>query len=332
MNELNEILLLKYLQNNCSKEELAEISCWMDLSVENRNWLLEMERVWHSGDKIRFAKESHIRHAENRLYDRINQIEREKRNTRKTMWLRTTMKYAAIFVVLFIGSYLAFNYINQTIDYKVISLSETAPVQQIILPDGTKVWLNHSSVLRYPKKFATNKREVELEGEAYFEVTKDTMRPFTVKNEALYVQVLGTAFNMNCSQGRQLAEVSLIRGAVRVTGRHDEGMIVLSPGQKAELNKSTKQMQVKLFKTQLDAVWHDGMIPFEDATISEIISTLQHLYKTEIILSPEIDKNTYSGVIYQKENLDSVLLNLTLAMPIEYTKEGGKIYIRPAGK
>ena len=194
------------------------------------------------------------------------------------------------------------------------------------------MWLNHSYILKYHKKFTEKKRVVELEGEAYFEVTKDTKRPFSVQNETLDVQVLGTVFNMNCDKNRQLAEVSLIRGSVKVTGKHDEGMIVLSSGQKAELNKSTKQMHVRTFNTQLDAVWHDGMIPFEDATISEIVSTLQHLYKTEIILSPDIDKSTYSGVIYQKENLDSVLLNLTLAMPIEYTKNEGKIYIKPIKK
>ena len=203
---------------------------------------------------------------------------------------------------------------------------------QVMLADGTKIFLNAGSELRYPVAFTANERKVFLKGEAYFEVTKDTKRPFSVQNETLDVQVLGTVFNMNCDKNRQLAEVSLIRGSVKVTGKHDEGMIVLSSGQKAELNKSTKQMHVRTFNTQLDAVWHDGMIPFEDATISEIVSTLQHLYKTEIILSPDIDKSTYSGVIYQKENLDSVLLNLTLAMPIEYTKNEGKIYIKPIKK
>ena len=71
MNELDEILLLKYLQNNCSEEELAIVNSWMNLSKDNRNRLLEMERIWHSGDKIRFAKESHILRAEKLLYSRI---------------------------------------------------------------------------------------------------------------------------------------------------------------------------------------------------------------------------------------------------------------------
>ena len=243
---------------------------------------------------------------------------------------------------------------NQTLPQKMISKSEKKELDyrqvistttqthvltvprgesfKVVLCDGTEVWLNANSNFVYPTAFIGDERIVTLEGEAYFEVTKDTKRPFSVQNETLDVQVLGTVFNMNCDKNRQLAEVSLIRGSVKVTGKHDEGMIVLSSGQKAELNKSTKQMHVRTFNTQLDAVWHDGMIPFEDATISEIVSTLQHLYKTEIILSPDIDKSTYSGVIYQKENLDSVLLNLTLAMPIEYTKKEGKIYIKPIKK
>ena len=78
MNELDEILLLKYLQNNCSEEELAIVNSWMNLSKDNRNRLLEMERIWHSGDKIRFAKESHILRAEKLLYSRIKDIEETK--------------------------------------------------------------------------------------------------------------------------------------------------------------------------------------------------------------------------------------------------------------
>ena len=91
---------------------------------------------------------------------------------------------------------------------------------RLFYPTVRKVWLNHSSILKYPKKFTEKKRVVELEGEAYFEVTKDTKRPFSVQNETLDVQVLGTVFNMNCDKNRQLAEVSLIRGSVKVTGKH----------------------------------------------------------------------------------------------------------------
>ena len=152
MNELDEILLLKYLQNNCSEEELAIVNSWMNLSKDNRNRLLEMERIWHSGDKIRFAKESHILRAEKLLYSRIKDIEEKKQNISKSKWLYSTIKYAAAIIILFIGTYFAINHFrfNMT-DYEIVTTSKTDPVRQIILPDGTKVWLNHSSILKYPK-------------------------------------------------------------------------------------------------------------------------------------------------------------------------------------
>ena len=142
MNELDEILLLKYLQNNCSEEELAIVNSWMNLSKDNRNRLLEMERIWHSGDKIRFAKESHILRAEKLLYSRIKDIEEKKQNISKSKWLYSTIKYAAAIIILFIGTYFAINYFGFNVtDYEIVTTSKTDPVRQIILPDGTKVWL-----------------------------------------------------------------------------------------------------------------------------------------------------------------------------------------------
>ena len=112
----------------------------------------------------------------------------------------------------------------------------------------------------YPRQFSEKERNVYLNGEAYFEVTKNRKRPFIVQSEMMKIKVLGTIFNLKCSPTCRISEATLIEGEIEVKGNNEEGMIILSPGQKAELNKVTKRMQVKEVDAKLDAVWHNNLI------------------------------------------------------------------------
>ena len=281
MNELDEILLLKYLQNNCSEEELAIVNSWMNLSKDNRNRLLEMERIWHSGDKIRFAKESHILRAEKLLYSRIKDIEEKKQNISKSKWLYSTIKYAAAIIILFIGTYFAINYFGFNVtDYEIVTTSKTDPVRQIILPDGTKVWLNHSSILKYPKKFTEKKRVVELEGEAYFKVAKDPERPFIVKTKTVQTRVLGTEFNIR-SYTPEDTHVVLINGKVEVSNTKGGSYTRLYPGEDAHLQSDGNFI---LAEVDLDSYvyWKDGYFYFDNVTLKDIMQNLGRWYNVNI--------------------------------------------------
>ena len=127
--------------------------------------------------------------------------------------------------------------------------------------------------------------------------------------------MLGTTFNFKCDKSHKLAEATLIEGEIEVRGNHDEGMIILSPGQKAELNKTTRRLVVKQVDAKLDAVWHNDLIPFEQADIFAIKS----------------DK-TYSGVLKKKDNIESVLQSLDNSIPINYKIVGDNIFISSRNK
>jgi len=200
-------------------------------------------------------------------------------------------------------------------------------VKEVVLPDGTKVWLNNSATLKYPREFSENERNVHLEGEAYFEVTKNRHKPFTVQSGAMCVRVLGTTFNFKCDKRCRIAEATLIEGEIEVKGNKEEGQgfpfqytgvsfirlyigrqynlyiietfqcsgytliegeievkgnkeegqIILTPGQRAELNKSNGRLTVKQVDAKLDAVWHNNLIPFQKADIFAITRTLELL-------------------------------------------------------
>ena len=325
MNELNEETLKKYLEGECSEADFVRINHWVKESEENARQLFLMEETYQAGKRNPEAERKQTVQAEARLYKRLQQ---ETATHQKVLKMRHWMRYAAIIaVVLITGTGLGY-WIQKPASQEMLVASANDDVRTVILPDGTKVWLNHSATLTYPQQFADNERSVHLEGEAYFEVTKNRQKPFIVESEAMRVRVLGTTFNFKSSQGCRLAEASLIEGEIEVKGKNDEGMIVLAPGQKAELNKSTRRLQVKQVDARMDAVWHDGLIPFEQADIFAIAKTLERFYGVKIILSPDIRSGkTYSGVIRRKDNIESVLRSLHHSIPIRYKIEGNNIFI-----
>lgn len=147
------------------------------------------------------------------------------------------------------------------------------------------------------------------------------------------VKVLGTTFNFKCDKSHKLAEATLIEGEIEVKGNNEEGMIILSPGQKAELNKTTRRLVVKQVDAKLDAVWHNDLIPFEQADIFAITRTLERFYDVKIILSPDIKSDkTYSGVLKKKDNIESVLQSLDNSIPISYKIVGDNIFISSRNK
>ena len=198
------------------------------------------------------------------------------------------------------------------------------------LADGSRVWLNSDSRLTYPVAFSKDSREVKLEGEAYFEVTQNRHKPFTVQSDAIRVRVLGTTFNLKSDKRCRIAEATLIEGEIEVKGNKEEGQIILTPGQRAELNKNNGRLTVKQVDAKLDAVWHDNLIPFQKADIFTITKALERFYDVKIILSPDIQTGkTYSGVLKRKSNIESVLKSLQNSIPIDYKIVGNNIFISP---
>lgn len=159
-------------------------------------------------------------------------------------------------------------------------------------------------------------------------VKHDKVNPFVVESEALQVKVLGTSFNFKNSRHSDSAEVSLLEGEVEVKGNAGEGMIILSPGQRAELDKVRGRLQVKEVDTDLDVVWHNDLIPFRKATLFYIIEVLERFYDVTIVAAPDLTiTNTYSGVLRRKDSIESILMSLQHSIPIGFTIEGKTIYI-----
>ncbi|MDR3944115.1 MAG: FecR domain-containing protein, partial [Phocaeicola sp.] len=302
MSKLNEDIIIRYLENRCSEEDFVLINEWMKESDENAGELFRMEEIYQLG-KFPFEEENLVVRAERRLGRRLEQENQKKQEVFK---LRSVLRYAAAIVgVMVLAAGLAYWFRNKAEELVVASAAH-GQVREMLLPDGTKVWLNQSSVLKYPRAFEGKERHVYLDGEAYFEVARNHEKPFMVKSPAMDVRVLGTSFNIKCRPDNSFAETTLIEGEVEVKDKSDKGRITLLPGQKAVLNRVTGRMQVKQVDPKMEIVWHNDLIPFEKSSIFQIAAALERFYGVKIILSPDVDStNTYSGVLKKKDNIES---------------------------
>ena len=288
-----------------------------------------MEEIYHLGKFDQYANEQRILRAEKQLYKKLDE---EKSKQKIALNMQRWMKYAAmIAVILVIGGGAGYwLYQNGNNQQMMVAVANEGIVKEVILPDGTKVWLNNSATLKYPREFSEKERNVYLDGEAYFEVTKNRHKPFTVQSDAMRVRVLGTTFNFKSDKNCRIAEATLIEGEIEVKGNKEEGQIILAPGQRAELNKNNGRLTVKQVNAKLDAVWHDNLIPFQQADIFTISKALERFYDVKIILSPDIQADkTYSGVLKRKSNIESVLKSLQNSIPIDYKIVGNNIFISP---
>ncbi len=194
---------------------------------------------------------------------------------------------------------------------------------QITLSDGTKVWLNSNSSLKYPSAFSTSERRVELTGEAYFEVSKNKQKPFIVETSLQKVEVLGTKFNINAYDDESSTQTSLAEGSVRVSCKNNTTL--LKPGQQSTLT----DQNIAVRSINLDQVldWKNGDFNFSNNNLKEIMRKISRWYNIEVIFEGPISQETYVAQISRKKRLNDVLRALQLSGSIKYNIRNNKLYI-----
>ncbi|MFD2918251.1 FecR family protein [Terrimonas rubra] len=180
---------------------------------------------------------------------------------------------------------------------------------QLVLPDGSKVWLNAASSIHYPTLFTGDERLVEITGEAYFEVAHNAAKPFKVKvNNATTIEVLGTHFNVNAYSNEETINTTLLEGAVRVSGTN--GKTVLAPGQQARTSGDGSSKVVNAVNTGKVIAWKNGVFDFEDASLEEVMRQLERWYDIEVVYEKNIPKLEFFGKMGKDLSLDIVLRGL----------------------
>jgi len=196
---------------------------------------------------------------------------------------------------------------------------------QLLLSDGTKVWLNAASSLKFPTSFEGNERRVELNGEGYFEVAHNPAKPFHVNSNEIDVQVLGTHFNIMAYADEEVVRTSLLEGSVKII-KADESLVI-TPGSQAivrnnsdviSLNKNVDMEQV--------VAWKNGYFYFDNITIPEIMRQISRWYNVEVIYEGSVPKGHYVGRPSRNLNL-SQLLKVIEYSGVKLNIEGNKVIV-----
>lgn len=198
---------------------------------------------------------------------------------------------------------------------------------QLVLPDGSKVWLNAASSLRFPTAFTGAERRVEMTGEAYFEVAKDAKHPFIVGIAGgTDVQALGTAFNIHAYTDEEHIQATLLEGSVRV--RNASGSHVLTPGQQARIAHGNGSMTV--LEPDLDRVvaWKSGFFNFQGAPLREVMRQLARWYDIEVVYEGNVPDQQFEGELPQSLQLSQVTRILT-KVNIKFRIEANRLIVLP---
>ncbi|WP_233603231.1 FecR family protein [Pedobacter sp. KBW06] len=199
------------------------------------------------------------------------------------------------------------------------------------LPDGTKVWLNTASALKYPATFSNlKKRSVELNGEAYFEVAKDQLHPFVVKTAEQEVEVLGTHFNINSYTDENSTKTTLLEGAVKVSLVNGMLSKVIKPGE--EVLNIQQQLQVRPANLKDAVAWKSGYFRFNNETLESIMRQVSRWYDVEVVYEGnrnELSALTFWGIVSKEKNVSEVLKMIERAEKVKFKINGRTITVVP---
>lgn len=318
------VLLIRLLSGDADPEEKKEIAVWLDQSAENKKLYSDLQEIWLSSGIKTNADDYHLEEAIQKFRDQIRKTETTP--VRKINFNRI-LKYAAI-VLLALA--LPFSYYmgirSNSKDGSVTTIScAYGDKSSIVLPDNSHVWLNSGSKLTFNSNFRDG-RKVALEGEAFFEVSKDKHHPFEVKTADVKIEVLGTKFNLKAYSDEKSVSTTLVEGSVKISSEYQHEL--MKPDQKMTFDKESKQMTVeKLTDTSLETDWKDGRFVFRNETLAELKPKLERWFDVDIVFGDEQVKNRrFTGVLGRESILEAVSY-FDLSNFVTCRIEGNKIII-----
>jgi ferric-dicitrate binding protein FerR (iron transport regulator) len=265
-----------------------------------------------------------------KAYSQIEPLIRKQKNTRRLINIVSRVA-AILFIPLLIASvWLFYRQENPTGTMQYATQEITSPLgvrSHVVLPDGSNVWLNAESTIRFKVPFEPKRRKVELIGEAFFEVKKDIWSPFQVQSGKTNVTVLGTKFNYKAFVEDPSIEIVLAEGKVslRTEGPAGGKEIIMNPGEHAVVNKTTNQTIVSAERIEKYIAWHSGKLVFDECPMPEVAMQLERWYGVEVNIDDPQILNYRITTTFENESLHQVLELLALSSPIKINYIPAKI-------
>lgn len=279
------------------------------------------------------------------LVNNFQKLEKKINANNSRINIKKYLLLAASFLIAFIFIKYIFFPIDKNKLAENIFTTEKGSKSTLNLPDGSKIWINSDTKVTYNDDFGKNKREIFLEGEAYFDIVKDVERPFVVHTSNMKIKVLGTIFNVRAYPDEDNTETSLIEGSIEVALPEDGSKIFqLKANEKIIVNNDSKQKnngvnessiiitKVKKLETDssiVETLWRENKLAFREENLKNIVKLLNHWYNIDIIITDEkLTNNLYSGT-FKEDNIRDVMDALSLTGDFTYNKKNDTIFIIP---
>lgn len=323
-NENVEILIRRYLDGMASVEETKKLGKWVESSEENKANYQQIKNLLDITDTRNSKMKIDVDNAFDQVLNRIEEKPQGKK------WIKTMQKIAAILLIpTVIAGYFFGRTAERKMDAGKVAYNEIyaslGTRSKVLLADGSRVWLNSGSKLRYPDKFTEKNRVVTLTGEAYFEVQSDVSRPFIVQTQHLNVRATGTSFNVQAVESDPEVNVSLLSGKVSVN-KSDEPdknlatLVNLIPNQRFTYDTKTGKSETFSGDLYEFIAWKDGRLVFRNKPMSEVVKKISQHYNVEIELrGKELQDYRYRAT-FEEESLNEILKLLKMSSPIKYSE------------
>ena len=299
-------LIIRYLDNQTmTDEEKRQLNEWILKSKDNENYFKNFVNTWEISNVYLLDKSL----AQTKLQE-FYKLQQQIKTRKLIKWLASS---AAAIVLLFIFLQLFAPYQFE----KELTVTSGDIKKEVILPDGSHVWLNTQSSIKYSNKFKKS-RNVKLNGEALFDIIKSEEKNFIVETSNLQVEVLGTTFLVNDRDNANLTQTILESGAVNINIKNTDKNLNLSPGELFTYNNDDGYYNVESVNTSSYIGWVKDKLSFTNIPMSELIIQLEKLYNIDIVCNSHSILNTPVSITVDEESLDEILFLLSQIVPLNW--------------
>ena len=326
-------LFIKYLNNTCTEHELTKVLKWIKVDALNEEGKKLSFEDWNS-----FEGKSNLKNDEKftTLFNKIEErIDRKTKERRATFILPVLMKWITKAAAVLLFPVLAFLFYvlsetkiesNKYASMALDSLEVIAPIGSrtvVQLSDGSEVYLNYGSKIKYPYFFSDDAREVVLSGEGYFNVSHNPNKPFIVRTEKLNINAVGTSFNVLAYPDMSSVETTLVTGEVILDQINSDGIIKtigsMTPGQHVVYNMTTSLITSTEGNIEEFIAWKDGKLIFDDTPLIQVTEKLSKKFNVDFEIATDVTDYIYT-VTLTDETISQILDLMVIASPIVYKK------------
>ncbi|AHW61531.1 FecR family protein [Draconibacterium orientale] len=320
-------LIIAKLDGEISLQEKERLYNWMAKSKKNTRYYTEIKDLWEAS----LANASEIAKTSQEWERFKNRIAAHPNNIEKRLRIVTWTRVAAILALGLLITNLVKPYFKPAVPVYMTSIAPAGSVAQTILPDGTMIYLNAGSEIKYDVNAESNLREVFIDGEAWFDVERNEEKPFIVHTPYYDVKVLGTQFNVKTYKDEETVVTTLEEGSVQVLSTEQfklQRNVVLKPGEQLAYNKTNKKLYIEEVDTRLFTSWKDNKLIFLNMSFADLIKLLERKFGVNIeVIDKTILDEHYTGTI-KNETILEILNIIQHTHPIKYEIKGQKIIIQ----